>query len=165
MIHIGRDKTFGAFDRTIPPVLRVKPGEVLCLETEDSHDGTIRSEADRYYTEQFRPNPATGPIAMEGAEPGDTLSLEILEIRPGGQGYTTIRPSWGLITGVVERSEAKILQVEGNEVVFAPGIRFPIRPMIGVVGVAPAGEPVNNMSRGTLPGRTGIACPVFFRIC
>ncbi len=98
MIRIGRDKTFGAFDKNIPPVITVRPGDVLCLETEDSHDGTIRSEADRYYTEQFRPNPATGPVAVEGAEAGDTLTLDILEIRPGPLGYTTIRPTWGLVT-------------------------------------------------------------------
>jgi amidase len=75
MIRIGRDKTFGAFDKRSPPVVTVRPGDMLCLETEDSHDGTIRSEADRYYTEQFRPNPATGPVAVDGAEPGDALAL------------------------------------------------------------------------------------------
>jgi amidase len=148
MIRIGRDKTFGAFDKRSPPVVTVRPGDMLCLETEDSHDGTIRSEADRYYTEQFRPNPATGPVAVDGAEPGDALALEILEIRPGPVGYTTIRPTWGLITGVVDRSQAKILRVEGNEVVFAPEVRFPIRPMIGTIGTAPAGEPVSNMYAG-----------------
>ena len=126
----------------------MRPGDVLCLETEDSHDGTIKSEADRYYTERFRPNPATGPVAVEGAEPGDALTLEILEIRPGPLGYTTIRPTWGLITGVVDRSQAKILRVEGGDVVFAPGIRFPVRPMIGTIGTAPAGEPVSNMYAG-----------------
>lgn len=148
MIRIGRDRTFGAFDKSSPPVVTVRPGDMLCLETEDSHDGTIRSEADRYYTERFRPNPATGPVAVEGAEPGDALALEILEIRPGPLGYTTIRPTWGLITGVVDRSQAKILRVEGNEVVFAPEIRFPIRPMIGTIGTAPAGDPVSNMYAG-----------------
>ena len=148
MIRIGRDKTFGTFDKSIPPVVTVRPCDVLCLETEDSHDGTIKSEADRYYTEQFRPNPATGPVAVEGAEPGDALTLEILEIRPGPLGYTTIRPTWGLITGVVDRSQSKILRVEGNDVVFAPGVRFPVRPMIGTIGTAPAGEPVSNMYAG-----------------
>lgn len=148
MIRIGRDKTFGAFDRRVPPVVSVRSGDVLCLETEDSHDGTITGEADRYYTEQFRSNPATGPVAVEGAEPGDALTLEILEIRPGSRGYTTIRPTWGLIPGAVDRPEAKILRVEGSDVVFAPGIRFPIRPMIGTIGTAPAGEPVGNMYAG-----------------
>ena len=148
MIRIGRDKTFGAFDRTLPPVLTVAPGDVLCLETEDSHDGTIKTEADRFYTEKFRPNPATGPIAVRGAEPGDALALDIIDIRPGPQGYTTIRPSWGLITGVVKQSEAKILRVEKGDVVFGPGIRFPIRPMIGTIGTAPAGAPVSNMYAG-----------------
>lgn len=148
MIRIGRDKTFGAFDRHLPPVVRVAPGDVVSLETEDSHDGTIRSEADRYYTEEFRPNPATGPVAVEGAEPGDALTLEILAIRPAPLGYTSIRPTWGLVTGVVDRSQAKILRVEGNDVVFAPGVRFPIRPMIGTIGTAPAGDPVSNMYAG-----------------
>jgi amidase len=148
MIRIGRDQTFGAFDRAIPPVVTVGPGEILCVETEDSHDGTIRSEADRFYTEKFRPNPATGPIAVEGAEPGDALSVEILDIRPGSQGYTTIRPSWGLFTGAVSRSEAKILRVEGGDVIFGPGIRLPLRPMVGTIGVAPAGGAVSNMYAG-----------------
>ena len=43
MIRIKRDKTFGAFDKSVPPVATVRSGDVLCLETEDSHDGTIKS--------------------------------------------------------------------------------------------------------------------------
>jgi amidase len=148
MIKIGRDKVFYRFDKSKPPTQTVKPGDVLSIKTRDSHDGTIRSGADRYYTEQFRPNPATGPIALSGVEPGDTLVLDILEIRTGNQGFTTIRPSWGLITGIVERPMAKILRVQGQEVVFGDGIRFPVRPMIGVVGVAPAGEGIGNMYAG-----------------
>jgi len=148
MIKIGRDKVFYRFDRSIPPIQTVKPGDILSIKTRDSHDGTIRSEADRYYTEQFGANPATGPIALSGVEPGDTLILDILEIRTGNQGFTTIRPSWGLITGAVERPMAKILRVQGEEVVFGDGIRFPIRPTIGVIGVAPAGEGIGNMYAG-----------------
>jgi amidase len=89
---------------------------------------------------------------VEGAEPGDALTLEILDIRPGPVGYTTIRPTWGLITGAVDRSQAKILRVEGSDVVFAPGVRFPIRPMIGTIGTAPGGEPVGNMYAGSHGG-------------
>lgn len=148
MIKIGRDKVFYRFDKSKPPTQTVKPGDVLSIKTRDSHDGTIRSGAGRYYTEQFRPNPATGPIALSGVEPGDTLVLDILEIRTGNQGFTTIRPSWGLITGIVERPMAKILRLQGQEVVFGDGIRFPVRPMIGVVGVAPAGEGIGNMYAG-----------------
>jgi len=148
MIKSGRDKVFYRFDRNIPPVQTVKPGDVLSLKTRDSHDGTIQDEADRYYTEQFGPNPATGPIALSGVEPGDTLVLDILEIRLGDQGFTTIRPSWGLVPDAVDRPMAKILRVQGDEVLFGDGIRFPVRPMIGVVGVAPAGEGIDNMYAG-----------------
>lgn len=148
MIKIGRDKVSYRFDKSIPPIQTVKPGDILSIKTRDSHDGTIRSEADRYYTEQFRPNPATGPIALSGVEPGDTLLLDILEIRTENQGFTTIRPSWGLITDAVERPTAKILRIQGEEVVFGDGIRFPIRPMIGVVGVAPASQGIDNMYAG-----------------
>jgi amidase len=152
MIEIGRDKVFYRFDKDTPPALAVAPGDTLRFETRDSHDGTIRSEDDRYYTEQFRPNPATGPIALTGIEPGDTLVLEILDIRPGKQGFTTIRPTWGLIPGAVEKPTAKILRVDGDEVVFGDEIRFPLRPMIGVVGVAPAGEGIDNMYAGVHGG-------------
>ncbi len=148
MIKIGRDKVFYRFDRSIPPVQTVKPGDVLSLKTRDSHDGTIRDEADRYYTEQFRPNPATGPIALNGVEPGDTLILDILEIRLGNQGFTTIRPAWGLVPDAVDRPMAKILRVQGDEVLFGDKIRFPVRPMIGVVGVAPSREGIDNMYAG-----------------
>jgi amidase len=152
MIEIGRDKVFYRFDKEIPAALAVAPGDILRIETRDSHDGTIRSEADRYYTEQFRPNPATGPIALTGIEPGDTLVLDILEIRPGKQGFTTIRPTWGLIPDAVEQPMAKILRVDGDDVVFDDEIRFPLRPMIGVVGVAPVGEGVDNMYAGAHGG-------------
>ena len=148
MIKVSREKVYYRFDKDVPPILTVKPGDILSIETRDSHDGTLRSEADRYYTEQFRPNPATGPFAVSGAEPGDALVIEILEIHPGDLGFTTIRPSWGLIPGVVDRPMAKILRVLGGQVAFSDEVSFPVRPMIGVVGLAPAGEGIDNMYAG-----------------
>jgi len=85
---------------------------------------------------------------VDGVERGEALTLETLEIRPSPVEYATIRPTCGLITGVGDRPQAKILRVTGNDVIFAAGIRFPIRPMIGTIGTAPAGEPISNMYAG-----------------
>ncbi|HEY6582776.1 MAG TPA: acetamidase/formamidase family protein, partial [Rubrobacter sp.] len=70
-------------------------------------------------------NPATGPVAVRGAEPGDSLVVEILDIRPGPQGVATIIPGYGQLIDIVELPVAKVLPVEDGIVHFNDEIRFP----------------------------------------
>ena len=90
--------------RTSPAAIRSRPGTRLVVETEDAHNGSIRTEQDIYPTlasvfERLGgANPVTGPIYVEGVEPGDCVAVTIEDIVPGpvqGQGYTVLSQGLG----------------------------------------------------------------------
>lgn len=135
-----------AVDPSIPPQLIVStPAEVI-VETLDARGGRLRRPEDVEltapdYRDKFpKANPATGPIAVEGADPGDVLTVEILAIELDDRGYTLVKPGFGVIQNMVERPVARICKIIDNKVQFG-SYRLPIRPMIGVVATAPECEP------------------------
>jgi acetamidase/formamidase len=85
------------------PILKVKPGDRIRLWTEDAGQGKVKSTADTF-GKALAPlwpavNPQTGPIYVEGAEPGDTLVLKIISIEPAvEQGWSMIIPGFGFLT-------------------------------------------------------------------
>src|SRR6059058_1599924 len=95
MQRISRDRISYVFDRRLPPVLRVAPREVIEVETEDSRTGLTRTpETTRpEYLKALRGqgvyygNPVTGPIQVDGAEPGDTLAVQVHEMQCDTLGY------------------------------------------------------------------------------
>ena len=85
--RIGRDEVVWAFSPDMTPVLEIDPGEIVTLETNDCFSGQISTESDLVTEIDFgRVNSATGPIAVRGAEPGDSLVVELLQVRPGEEG-------------------------------------------------------------------------------
>src|SRR5256886_17154282 len=91
--RIGRDEIIWAFGPDLEPVLEVEPGAVVTFETNDCFTGQIQSEADLVTEIDFgRVNSATGPVAVKGAEPGDSLVAEIVDVRPGPRGFATLIP-------------------------------------------------------------------------
>lgn len=149
---VPRDQAVLSFGPEMSPVLEVRAGDVVTFETSDCFSGQIQSETDLVTDIDFsRVNPATGPVAVQGAEPGDSLIVEILDIRPGAQGVATIIPGYGQLIDLVQSPVTKILPVLDGLVHFNDRIRFPIRPMVGVVGVATDGEEIPN----AMPGRHG----------
>src|SRR5262245_1701852 len=100
MQNISRDQLTRVFDRRTPPVAHVQPGETFVVETEDSRCGQARTpEATRpaalfeLRRQGYCCNPATGPIYVEGAEPGDTLAVHILAQECDSLGYMGYWPS------------------------------------------------------------------------
>ena len=81
--RIGRDEIIWAFGPDLEPVLEVEPGATVTFETNDCFTGQITSEDDLVTEIDFEQvNSATGPVAVKGAEPGDSLVAEILDVRP-----------------------------------------------------------------------------------
>ena len=149
---IPRDEAAFSFGPEMSPVLEVDPGTTVTFETQDCFSGQIRTGSDLVTDIDFsKVNPATGPVAVRGAEPGDSLIVEILDIRPGEQGVATIIPGYGQLIDLVESPVTKMLPVRDGIVHFNDEIRFPVRPMVGVVGVATDGEEITN----AMPGRHG----------
>ncbi len=149
MIRISRDRVVYAFDKTHPPVATIDSGTELLFETWDARTGTVRSERDLMDRPHPKgPNPATGPVAVRGAEPGDAVVVEILDIALASQGYTGLRPKAGVLGHLIHDFRTKIFDIVEGKVVFNDRIKFPARPMIGVIGTAPASGSIGNLHPG-----------------
>src|SRR5215207_9963301 len=149
---IGRDSVVWSFGPDMEPVVEVEPGAVVKFETNDCFTGQIRTEEDLVTEIDFeRINGATGPVAVKGAEPGDSLVVELLEVKPIEWGVATLIPGYGQLDRQVRSPLTKIFQVEDGWIQMDERIRFPARPMVGVVGVATEKETLTN----ALPGQHG----------
>lgn len=149
MIRISRDHIVYSLDKAHPPVVTIDPGTEICFETWDARTGTVQKETDLLSEPHPKgPNPATGPVAVRGASPGDALLVEIRDIRLAPRGYTGIRPGQGVLGHLINEYRTKVMDIEDGLVVFNERIRFPVRPMVGVIGTAPAGEGVGTLHPG-----------------
>jgi len=150
--RLPREQVIWAFGPDLEPVLEVEPGDVVTFETNDCFTGQIRSEDDLVTEIDLgRINSATGPVAVRGAEPGDSLVVEILDVRPVEWGVATLIPGFGQLIEQVRAPVTRLFEVRDGEVRMGERIRFPARPMVGVVGVATDGEVLSN----GLAGRHG----------
>ena len=146
---VTRDQVVWGFGPEMEPVLEVEPGSVVTFETNDCFTGQIQSEADLVTAIDFeRVNGATGPVAVRGAEPGDSLVVEILDVTPVAKGVATIIPGFGQLIEQVRSPVTQVFQVEGDTIHMNDRISFPLRPMVGVVGVATGGETLTNAFAG-----------------
>ena len=150
--RIGRDEIIWAFGPDLEPVLEVEPGATVTFETNDCFTGQITSEDDLVTEIDFeRVNSATGPVAVKGAEPGDSLIAEIVDVRPVEVGFACLIPGFGQLIDQVKAPVTRLFRVEDGWIQMNEHVRFPARPMVGVVGVATDGETLGN----GLAGRHG----------
>ncbi len=146
---ISRNHVFFAFSPTNQPVARVQQGDLVTLETHDCFEGQIQTPDDLVTNLDWNHvNPATGPVYIENTKPGDVLRVDLLEIEVGPQSSMVAIPGEGALGGSITSMETTILKLDGNELVFKDKVRVPIRPMIGVIGVAPAEGSVANGTPG-----------------
>jgi amidase len=147
--RIARDCIGYTYDPTAEPVLTVGPGSTLVFETQDARGGSMFVNppgqlVDLPCPTPGRGNPVTGPLAIDGARPGDALVVDVLEIR-------TISPGWcgghahvhPLSDGRIPRARGRVCNVAEGQVHFSARIHLPEQPMIGCIATAPAGEPIN----------------------
>jgi amidase len=147
-VHVSRDNVFFAFSSVGKPVTRVQQDEEVILETHDCFQGQLRSERDLIDALDWsHVNPATGPVYIEGTKPGDILRVDLLAIKLDEQSVMVTIPGEGALGDVITKMETAILKVEGDDLLFRT-IRIPRRPMIGVIGVAPAEGEVSNGTPG-----------------
>lgn len=140
---LSAEQTHNRFSARIPPVVRVASGAVIEAYTEEASDGQLSPSSTLQDLENlsFDPvHPLTGPVYVEGAEPGDVLAVTLLEIEVGEWGWSAVVPGFGFLAEEFDRPSLKLYTIEpGAETVeFAPGIEVPLRPFPGVMGVAPA---------------------------
>src|ERR1041385_7661384 len=150
--RLSREQVIWAFGPDLEPVLEIDPGETVTFETNDCFTGQIRSEDDLVTEIDLeRINSATGPVAVRGAEPGDSLVAEILDVRPIEWGVATLIPGFGQLIDEVQSPLTRLFEVKDGVVKMNDRVSFPAMPMVGVVGVATDGEGLWN----GLAGRQG----------
>lgn len=141
-IH-GRQHHFG-WDRSIPPALRVAPGATIEFECIDASGGQLTRAstlADVAALDFGKVNPVTGPVYVEGAEPGDALKVTIREFLPSGFGWTANIPGFGLLADQFAEPALHLWSYDRaarEPALFGPAARVPLKPFAGTIGVAPA---------------------------
>lgn len=171
----------GFFPRNAPPALTVPSGAVVRIDTL-SHQGlnTLSSGSDPvtfnapfgvaeseilpdaidvYYNLDYPVRAPlggghvlTGPIYVEGAEPGDTLEVRILKVEARVPwGYNT-QSSGGALPGYLSASTRKLVRISGNLAKFADGIEIPLKPFQGIMAVAPADDFVSPIESAAAVG-------------
>ncbi len=142
----------GFYDRSLEPVLVVDPGELVSIETMMLLEGRLKPGLSLdeilalrtvYRSQGFSSHSLTGPIFVNGAEPGDVLEIRILRLVPYPFGVNTVYP--GLIGAGFLPEDFPGGRVQGfewtegaGEVAFGKDIRLPLHPFLGSMAVAPA---------------------------
>lgn len=127
------------WNNALKPALTVAPGETVELHTVDSGGGQLNEHstaADVGTLDFNRVNPVTGPIFVEGAEPGDAVEVEILDFDESGWGWTGIIPGFGLLADEFTEPFMNISRYDEQRVEFRQGIVLPTRPFPGTIGLA-----------------------------
>jgi amidase len=151
--RLTRDQVIWEFAADLTPVLEVNPGDVVTFETNDCFSGQIQTEEDLVTDIDLnRINSATGPVCVRGAMPGDSLIAEILDVRPISWGVAALIPGFGQLIDTVKAPLTRRFEVVNGEIRMNDRVRFPARPMVGVVGVATGGETLTNGLAGTHGG-------------
>lgn len=168
---LGRESIHTVWDASLPPALRVRPGDTVVLDTLDASYGGVarqvqagrhpellpeltaliaagaypeRSPTVGISTHSLRGHPLNGPVFVEDAEPGDTLVIDVLDVQPAAWGWTGCRPNGiGLLdaelAGELGEGYTHFWDLRaGSHADFLPGIRLPLAPFPGVLGLAPA---------------------------
>lgn len=132
------------WDHSFTPVERVAPGTTLQMNCRDSSNGyfTAQSQVADVSVMPFdQINPVTGPIYVEGAEPGDVLKITLDSFKPGGFGWTANIPGFGLLADQFQAPALALWHYDTQSLApaaFGDFAKVPLKPFAGTVGVAPA---------------------------
>lgn len=148
--HLDRSIASFSYDPALPARTHVEPGDVVTVETRDPRSGALLvGEPDSFQPYPPPPggrsNPLTGPIAIAGVEPGDTLAITIEAIDLEPVGYMAAKDLGFVVPpGSIDDASIGVVAVEADAVTWR-GRRLPLRPMVGCLGVA---HPSNPSSGG-----------------
>ncbi|MCI0635587.1 MAG: acetamidase/formamidase family protein, partial [Actinobacteria bacterium] len=126
-----------AWDRELAPTLVVESGDTVHFDLLMAGDGQVfegTAFEDAAFDFETLYNLA-GPIAVEGAEPGDTLEIEILSLEPGEWGWTVFLPGLGLLAEDFPAGYLRTWDLRGGErAMLVPGVEVPFAPFLGTMG-------------------------------
>jgi acetamidase/formamidase len=175
--HIGLDKFHYKWDNSLPPAVRIAPGDVVHCETNEVTSGQLNPgdpasklgmlDFDRLY-------PLAGPVYVEGAEPGDALEVEILTLQPGSWGWAALLPGLGLLAADFPDPYVRYFELGNRKSAeLRNDIHIPIAPFCGTMGVAtdepgphdvlPPTKGAGNIDTRHLTAGTKLYLPVFLK--
>ena len=137
-----RDNVYNAFSKDNIPALKVSDNEVFMAETQ-LNGGTWLNSID----DLWDPSKSRGPnlctvIKIEGAKPGDTLAVDIIDVRPGKLGYTGFAGWRNRLSQLIYPNDwdvvTKTVEIKENFIDWSDELKLPIRPMIGTIATAPS---------------------------
>ena len=136
------NQTHNKFSSAIPPVLRVQSGAIIDVQTQEASAGQIHCGDDVSALDglEFDPiHPLTGPVYVEGAEPGDVLKVKLLQVELVDCGWNSILPGFGFLADKFTEPYLKTYPMQRGDthIQFSDKIRIPLKPFPGVMGVAP----------------------------
>lgn len=138
---LGADQIHYRWSRRTPSTIEVEPGDDVVCDTQEVSGGQLTpgcaAEA-LTRMDQERVYPLAGPVFVKGARPGDALEIQILELRPGGWGWTGIIPGLGLLPQEFPDPYIQHWDLSGGDrTTLRPGVTVPLHPFCGVMGTAP----------------------------
>ncbi len=141
---IHREHGHHGWNNAFPPRLTIAPGEIVRFETRDPSCGQLTpssTTADIPKLDFSLVNPVTGPVFVDGAQPGDALRVKVLSFAPSGWGWTANIPGFGLLADQFKEPNLHIWKYDATTLapaLYGPGGKVPLRPFAGTIGVAPA---------------------------
>lgn len=149
MLRIEANHYVNSMDRKNKPAAFAKDGDIVVFVTKDCFGGQIHSEEQVMDSLDWSNiNPATGPLFVDGAEEGDVLKVEIMDIGTADRGVMVDGGGEGVMGKLIKEATTKILPIRDGKVIFNDKLSFPVNPMIGVIGTAPKGDGIPTGTPG-----------------
>jgi acetamidase/formamidase len=132
------------WDNSLPPALTIAPGSTVKFECVDAGGGQITPQstvASVTALDFSRVNPVTGPVYVDGAEPGDALKVTVEAFEPSGFGWTALIPGFGLLADQFPDPALTLWKYDASSMapaLFGQNGRVPLKPFAGTIGLAPA---------------------------
>ncbi|XOV83935.1 MAG: acetamidase/formamidase family protein [bacterium] len=173
---VADTQTHTMFSAGQKPAVRVPSGSLVEMYTHEATGGQFAFGADNEDLQNVdfgRVHTMTGPVYVEGAEPGGVLAVEVVKVEVADWGWMALLPQFGVFAGEINSTSMRTFKIDHkkNAVVFNDEISVPLKPFAGIMGVAPApGEPLDtfpprenggNMDNPALVEGTTVYFPVF----
>jgi amidase len=132
MTRLSRDKFTTVLDPKLQPAITIGSGEELVVETWDAYMGVWGANEQPTVM-----GPATGPIAVDGASPGDALKVDILTITPGPSAMHDVRAGRGFLGDEFTQRHPTVMPIHDGHLEFPGGLKIPVNPSVGLIATTP----------------------------
>jgi acetamidase/formamidase len=138
--HLDDTQPHAFWDNSYPARLRIQPGDTVVFETLEASAGQVGPDSPSVVVGNLNfdfIHPLTGPVYVEGAEPGDALVVDIVSIKHKGWGWNAVIPGFGLLAEDFTEPYLHHYKLGETTCEFRSDIHIPYEPFCGVMGVGP----------------------------